>query len=75
VKSHYDHGNSYKGQYLIGVGLVVLRFSSLSSWQEVWQVQAAMELEELRVLHLVLKGNRRLTPKWLGGGSQSPTLH
>jgi len=29
--------NSYKGQYLIGAGLQVQRFSPLSSWQEAWQ--------------------------------------
>jgi hypothetical protein len=32
-----------------------------------------MALEELRLLHLVLKASRRrLTPTWLGVGSQSP---
>jgi hypothetical protein len=36
-------------------------------------VQAGMVLEELRVPHLVLKANRRLSCKQLGGGSQSDT--
>jgi hypothetical protein len=31
-----------------------------------------MALEELRVLHLVPKTNRRLSPMWLGAGSQIP---
>jgi hypothetical protein len=35
--------------------------------------QADIALEELRVLYLVLKTNRRrLTPTWLGGRPQSP---
>jgi hypothetical protein len=36
-------------------------------------IQAGMTLEELRVIHLVLKANRRrLASKQLGEGSQSP---
>jgi hypothetical protein len=35
-------------------------------------VQAVMMLEKLRVLHLVLKANRRLASRQLGGKSQSP---
>jgi hypothetical protein len=34
VNRHHDHGNSYKGQYIIGAGLLVHRFSPLSLWQE-----------------------------------------
>jgi hypothetical protein len=37
VKTHYDQGNSYKGQRLIETGLLVLRFNPLSSWWEAWQ--------------------------------------
>jgi hypothetical protein len=37
VNRHRDQGKSYKGQYLIGAGLQVQRFSPLSSWQEAWQ--------------------------------------
>jgi len=38
-------------------------------------VQADMVLEELRVLHLIPKANRRrLASRQLGGGSQSPLL-
>jgi hypothetical protein len=29
-------------------------------------IQAGMAEEDMRVLHLVLKVNRRLTPTWLG---------
>jgi hypothetical protein len=36
VKRHRDHSNSYKGKHLIGTGLQVQRFSSLSSWREAW---------------------------------------
>jgi len=36
-------------------------------------MQAGMAWEELRVLHLVPKANRRrLIPTWLEGGFQSP---
>ena len=31
------HHNSYKEQPFIGAGLLVLRFTTLSSWQEAWQ--------------------------------------
>jgi hypothetical protein len=37
VKRQQDQGKSYKGQYLIGAGLQVQRFSPLSSWREAWQ--------------------------------------
>jgi hypothetical protein len=37
MKSHHNQGNSYKGQHLTVAGLLVLRFSLLSSWQEAWQ--------------------------------------
>ena len=37
LNRHHDHSSSYKGQHLIGAGLLVLRFSPLSSWQEAWQ--------------------------------------
>jgi hypothetical protein len=37
VKRHHDQGNSYKGQHLIGAGLLVQRFSPLLSRQEAWQ--------------------------------------
>jgi hypothetical protein len=60
VKRHHDQGNSYKRQHLIRAGLQVQRFSPLSSRQEHGSIQAGMGLEELRVLHLVLKANRKL---------------
>ena len=37
MKRQHDHGNSYKGKYLIGSDLEFQRFSPLSSWQEEWQ--------------------------------------
>jgi hypothetical protein len=52
VKRHHDQGYSYEGQCLIGSGLLVLRFHPLSSW---WRHPGKLGLEELRVLHLVLK--------------------
>ena len=60
MKRRHYLGNFYKRQHR--AGLQVQRFSSLSSWQEVWQhcIQAGMVLEELRVLCFVLKTNRRL---------------
>ena len=73
VKRHHDQSNSSKRSHLIGVGLQVQRFSSLSSRQEHGSMWAGMALEELRVLHLVLKANRRLlSSRQLGGRSLSP---
>jgi len=54
---HHDQGNSYNGQHLIGAGLQVLRFRPLSSRWETQQHPG--RLEELRVLYLVPKANRR----------------
>jgi hypothetical protein len=63
-----EQGSPYKGQNLIGAGLQVLRFSLLSSWREAWQ-------EELRILYLVLKANRRkLASRELGRGPLSPPI-
>jgi hypothetical protein len=56
-------------RYLIGAGLWVQRFTPLSSRQEHGSFQAGMAQEELRVLHLVSKNNRRLAYKQLGGRS------
>jgi hypothetical protein len=53
--------------------LQLQRFSPLSSRWEHGSIQADMVLEELRVLHLILKTNRRLAPTWLGGGSHWPS--
>jgi hypothetical protein len=69
VNRHHDQGKSYKGQYLIGSGLQVQKFSPLSSRQEHGGIQADMVQEELRVLNFHLKAcRRRLAPAWLGGG-------
>ena len=37
MKRHHDQGNSYKGQHLIGAGLLVQQLSLLSSWPEALQ--------------------------------------
>jgi hypothetical protein len=71
VNRHHDQGNSYKGQHLIRAGLQVQRFSPLSR-QEHSSIQPGIVLEELRVLYLVLKANRRLVSMSLGKGSQNP---
>jgi hypothetical protein len=67
VKRHHDQCKSYKGQFLIGAGLQVQRFSPLSSRQEQGSVQAGMVQEELRVLCLHLKAaSRMLASRQLG---------
>jgi hypothetical protein len=72
VKRHHSQDNSYKGQHLIGAGLLVLRFSLFSSRQDHGSIQVDMVLKELRFLHLVLKINRRrLTSRQLGVGSHT----
>jgi hypothetical protein len=66
MNRHHDQGNSYKEFNLIGAGLQVHRFSSLSSVWEHGSIQADMVQEELRVLHLHLKVTSRiLTSKQL----------
>ena len=56
------------------MGLVtVSEFSPLSPKLEHGSVQAGMEMEELRVLHLQLKAaKRRLAPTWLEEGLHCP---
>lgn len=50
------HGNSYKGQHLVGAVLQVQRLRSLLSWRETWQCAGTMVLEKgLRVVHLDLQ--------------------
>jgi hypothetical protein len=72
MKRHQDQSNSYKG-HLIGAGLQVQWFNPFSSRREHDSIQSDMELEELKVLYLDPKTDRRrLAPTWLGGGSQSP---
>jgi hypothetical protein len=63
--------NSYEGQHFIRAGLQVQRFSPLSSrWEGGWQSLGVVMHEELRVLHLVLKADRRrLASRQLGQGS------
>jgi hypothetical protein len=51
VKRHHDQGNSHKGKHLIWVGLQFQRFRPLSSWQEVWGMQADVwRSQELYIL-------------------------
>ena len=64
VNRHHDHDNSYKEQHLIGAGLQVRRFSSLSSRREHGTVQAGVVQEELRVLCLHL---RAANERWTSG--------
>lgn len=60
VKRQHDQGkSSYKGQRLIGAGLQIQRFSTLSSEQEHQIFQAGMAEKELRILHLVPRGTRK----------------
>jgi hypothetical protein len=50
------------------------RFSPLSSWQEHGSIQSGMVQEELRVLHLVPKANRRrLASRQLDKGLKAHT--
>lgn len=66
----------HKG-HLIGAGLQVQRGSvHYHQARKHGSVQASMALEELRVLHLVLKANRRLASRQLGGGisHSTPTI-
>jgi hypothetical protein len=62
-----------KSQHLIGTGLQVQRFIPLSSRRGCGSIQADERLEELKVLCLDPKADRRkLTSRKLGGRSQSP---
>jgi hypothetical protein len=73
MKRHHDQSNSYKENHLIGAGLQVQRISSLSSRWEHGSFQEGMVLEELRVLHLVSKADRRkLSFRQLEKRPQSP---
>jgi hypothetical protein len=77
VKRYHGQGNSYEGQYLIGAGLQVERFSLLSSRREHGSFQAGMAQEELRVLHPDLTtAKRKLTlPHWVELQSPGPQRH
>jgi hypothetical protein len=72
VKRHYGQGNSFRGLHLNGAGLQFKGSVHYHHGRKHDRVQAGMVLEELRVLHLVLKANkRRLVSRQLGEGSQS----
>jgi hypothetical protein len=67
VNRHHDQVMSYKRQHLIGAGLQLQRFSTVSSKQEHGSIQAGMVQDELRVQHLHLKAaSGRLTSRQLG---------
>ena len=72
VQAHHDQVKSYKEQYLIEAVLRVQRICLLSRLEH-GRIQADVGLEEPKVLCLDPKADRRrLSPTWLGGGSQSP---
>jgi hypothetical protein len=67
-----SQGNFYK-EHLIGAGLQIQRFNPLSSRWEHGSIWTDMEPEELRVLYLHPKANRRrLASRHLGGRSPIP---
>jgi hypothetical protein len=67
MKKHHDHNNSYKGQHLTGAGLKVREVSvHYHHGRKHGGVQASIALEELSVLHLVLKAGRRMASRQLG---------
>ena len=77
VNRHHDQGNSYKGHHLLMVTLQV-QVQSIIIRERKMAVsrQAAMTLEEMRVLHLVLNANRRLIlPHWTETQSPRTWLH
>ena len=53
VKRHHDHGDSNKGQHLVGDGLQFQRFNPVSFMAEsmATYTQADMVLEDWRSLH------------------------
>jgi hypothetical protein len=59
VKRHHDHGNSYKGKYLIGAGLQFQRFSLLLLGEDSGMQADMMMKKKLRVLHLDLQAAGR----------------
>jgi hypothetical protein len=74
MKRHHYQGNSYivttfNWGWLASSGSVHYHHGRKHGC-----VQAGRVLEELRLLHLVLKAiRRRLSPMWLGGGVSKPT--
>jgi hypothetical protein len=76
VKRHHDQSNSYKRKHLIGAGLQFRGyFTTILAGSTAASRQTYMVLEkELRILYLDPKAvTRRLSPRQLGGGYQSPT--
>jgi hypothetical protein len=70
VNRHRGQTTFYKGLYLTGASLQVHHYDHGGKHDS---IQADIDLEELRVLHLVLKAIKRgLASRQLGGGSQSP---
>ena len=72
VKRRCDHGNSYKGQHLIGAGFQVQRFSPLSSRQEAWQRLGRHGAGEAESSTSSSKGNQVQTVSSTLGGASKP---
>ena len=72
AKRHHGQGNSCKG-HLFGAGLQVQRFIHYHQSRKHSSFQEGLVQEELGVLHLVLKANKRrlLSSRQLEGGSQN----
>jgi hypothetical protein len=59
VKRHHDQCNSSNGKHFIGASILFQRSSPLLSWQKHDTVQADMGLEEVKILHLDPKADRK----------------
>jgi hypothetical protein len=67
VNRHHGQGKSFKKQHLIWAGLLIQRFSPLSSRREHGSIQAGMAQADLRVLLLHPKAaSGRLTNTEVG---------
>lgn len=71
VERPHDQGNSYNGEHLIGGGFRFWGSVHCHHGRKHGSIQADMVLEEMIVLNLVLKANRRLASRQLGKVSQS----
>jgi len=71
VKGLHDHGNSYKGQHLIGAGLQFRDLVHYGHGRKHGRMQADMVLKkELRILHLDPESQKETVfHRQLGGGS------
>jgi hypothetical protein len=74
MNRHLDQGNSYKGQHLIGAGLLVLRSSPLPSGQEAWRHAGRHGAGGAESSTSCSEGKQEKACRQQGGGSQSPPL-